>query len=235
SPNVEEAGYSDRIMQITAGNSTLTTQEAAQAIVGYGVWPDYDVGVGHAIDKETKPGPAVERFYTLDSIYWNQDWKGRVIRLPGALTDLGMFGQNCQFHFLMRSGFCVHVQVNASKFHQGMLLVAMVPEAQHPTIGTNDNAALSDETLAEIPVPQLTLFPHQLINLRTNNSATIIYPYTNCTPAENALTHNFVSLYIVPIVPLKFEKGASTTIPVTVSISPMFAEFSGLRNRVVAQ
>lgn len=235
SPTVEEAGYSDRIMQITAGNSTITTQEAAQAIVGYGVWPDYDVGVGHAIDKETKPGPAVERFYTLDSMYWNQAWKGRVIRLPGALTDVGMFGQNCQFHFLMRTGFCVHVQINASKFHQGMLLIAMVPEAQHPTIGTTDVVDLSDETLAEIPVPQMTLFPHQLINLRTNNSATIIYPYTNCTPAENALTHNFVSLYIVPIVPLKFEAGASTTIPVTVSISPMFASFSGLRNRVQTQ
>nr|WIW43224.1 MAG: polyprotein [Rousettus madagascariensis picornavirus] len=240
SPTVEEAGYSDRIMQLTAGNSMITTQEGAQAVVGYGVWPDYDPGVGNAIDAESKPGPAVERFYTLDSQQWNTNSPGWFYRLPGCLAHMGMFGQNLQYHFLSRSGYAVHVQVNASKFHQGCLLVVMIPECvmyNNPSMGKADfgNFTPTKEELRNLPTAQMTIFPHQLINLRTNNSATIIMPYTNSTPAENGLTHNPVTLVIIPVVDLKYSTGATPSIPITVSIAPMFASFSGLRNPVMRQ
>nr|AWK02675.1 polyprotein [Rhinolophus picornavirus] len=233
SPTVEEMGYSDRIMQITSGNSTITTQEAANAVVAYGVWPDTTVEVGEAIDKPTIPGPACDRFYTLDSIQWTTGWTGTGYELPGCLTDLGMFGQNCYYHFLMRSGYCVHVQCNASKFHQGMFLVVAIPECQSSSGERSDAVySLSDHDFSDYPKAQLTLFPHQMINLRTNNSATLILPYVNASPSENALSHNYWSVWLVPIVPLSYSPGATTVIPITVSIAPMNSSFSGLRNSV---
>uniref|UniRef100_A0AAU7E2L7 Genome polyprotein n=1 Tax=Taphozous bat picornavirus TaxID=3141909 RepID=A0AAU7E2L7_9VIRU len=234
SPTVEECGYSDRILQITSGNSTITTQEAAAAVVAYGVWPETDPGVGEAIDAQSTPGPSVERFYTMDSVQWTNNWKGYFYRLPAAIADLGVFGQNCAYHFLMRAGFCVHIQVNASPFHQGLLLCALVSE--YETLNSANNwfsyGELQDSETVKIGVAQATVYPHQFINLRTNNSATIIWPYTNVVPSENALTHNPVTLVIIPIVHLSYNQGATPTIPVTVSIAPMAAQFSGLRTSV---
>nr|WBV74372.1 polyprotein [Bat picornavirus BtSY4] len=234
SPNVEELGLSDRIGQLTAGNSAITTQEAAAAVVGYGEWPEYDSGVGEAIDRPTQPGPSVERFYTLDSVNWTSSSKGWIYRLPGAINDQGVFGQNCAYHFLCRTGYCVHVQLNASKFHQGMVLVAMVPEYRAVDVNNPGTAIeeMTEQHHLQVPINQLTLFPHQLVNVRTNNSATIIMPYTNCNPAESALTHNTVSLVIVPIVSLSYNTGATTYVPITVSVAPMCSQFSGLRNSV---
>nr|UMO75561.1 MAG: polyprotein [Raccoon dog picornavirus] len=241
SPTVEEGGYSDRIVQITSGNSTITSQEAANAVVAYGVWPDYDMGVGEAVDKMTTPGPSVERFYTFDSVMWtktsNEPWYWG---LPAQLTDMGVFGQNCQYHYLMKSGFCVHLQVNATKFHQGTLLVVAIPEMYipgwDPTPGIWDHGTLSgdkrDAFAKRYPYAQLPIFPHQLINLRTNNSATLILPYINACPAENAATHNYWTVVVVPIVPLDYAEGSSSEIPITMSIAPMNSAFSGLRNRV---
>nr|WPV63301.1 MAG: polyprotein [Jingmen bat picornavirus 1] len=233
SPNVEEAGYSDRLAQLTAGNSTITTQEAASAIVAYGQWPEYTPGVGESIDRQSEPGPSVDRFYTLNSVNWTNNVKGWFVNLPGALADLGVFGQNCAYHFLMRSGFCVHVQINASQFHQGMLMVAAIPEAQSSSGERSyDYGTLTDIDFADYPVAQLPLFPHQLINLRTNNSATLVLPYMNASPSENALSHNFWTIFIVPVVPLAYNAGATTAIPITISIAPMKSQFSGLRSSV---
>lgn len=234
SPTVEECGYSDRIMQLTSGNSTITTQEAASAVVAYATWPDYQDGSGEAIDKLTTPGPAVDRFYTFDSLDWTSSFTGYYWRFPGCLSDVGMFGQNCQYHYLMRSGFCIHVQVNASKFHQGMLMIAAIPEMQSSGLsGLADSGSIAVDNawFKEYPVAQLTLFPHQFINLRTNNSATIILPYVNSVPAECAITHNYWSLVIVPVVPLQYTAG-STIIPITLSVAPMSSSFSGLRQSV---
>nr|QXV86631.1 polyprotein [Sapelovirus sp.] len=237
SPTVEECGYSDRIVQLTSGNSTITTQEAANAVVAYGIWPEYNEGCGEAIDKLTEPGPAVDRFYTLDSVQWTQNWYGLRLQLPGALTDLGMFGQNCYYHYLMRSGFCVHTQINASKFHQGMLMVVAIPECEEETAPPSDFREFGTSEDLNVfyrryPLNQLTLFPHQFINLRTNNSSTIILPYINAFPAENANTHNYWTVAILPVVPLQYASGASTVVPITISVAPMASSFSGLRQSV---
>nr|UYA91639.1 polyprotein [Maser virus] len=230
SPTVEECGYSDRIAQLTAGNSTITTQEAANAVVAYGVWPSYTIGAGEAIDRLSEPGPEVDRFYTLDSVLWSTNTKGWFWKLPGCLTDLGMFGQNCAYHFLLRSGFMVHVQLNASKFHQGLVMVAAIPECESTLRG--DSGDLDEGFFVQYPTAQIPLFPHQLINLRTNNSATLVLPYVNNFPAECPLLHNYWTVVIIPVVPLRYQTGASTEIPVTVSIAPMYSSFAGLRGSV---
>ncbi|ACG63545.1 polyprotein [simian sapelovirus 2] len=238
SPNVEEAGYSDRIQQLVSGNSCITSQEAAKAIVAYGMYPSYNIDAGEALDLDTKPGPSCDRFYTFDALSWGSTEYGEwALPLPGGLSDMGVFGQNLKFHYLYRSGFCVNVQCNASKFHQGMLLVAMVPEHQTPTQLANGWAYREGEKYCgkQYPTEQLTLFPHQFINLRTNNSATIIYPYTNVTPASFGLAHNFVTLIVRVVVPLSYNTGASTQVPITVSVAPMCSCFAGLRGSVDRQ
>nr|AHA35323.1 VP4VP2 [rhinovirus B4] len=65
SPNIEACGYSDRVEQITLGNSTITTQEAANSIVAYGEWPSFlDDSDASDVNKTTKPDTSACRFYT---------------------------------------------------------------------------------------------------------------------------------------------------------------------------
>nr|AWU78854.1 polyprotein [Coxsackievirus A8] len=250
SPSVEACGYSDRVAQLTVGNSTITTQEAANIVLAYGEWPEYCPDRdATAVDKPTRPDVSVNRFYTMSTQMWQDTSKGWYWKFPDVLTKTGVFGQNAQYHYLYRSGFCIHVQCNASKFHQGALLVAAVPEmvlganssdpkpntAKHPEFattmpgangGTFENPYIMD---AGIPLSQALIFPHQWINLRTNNCATIIVPYINAVPFDSAINHNNFTLIVVPISPLKYCTGATTAIPITVTIAPLNSEFCGLR------
>ncbi len=260
SPTVEACGYSDRIIQITRGDSTITSQDVANAVVAYGVWPHYLTPQdATAIDKPSQPETSSNRFYTLESKTWDSSSKGWWWKLPDALKDMGIFGQNMYYHFLGRSGYTVHVQCNASKFHQGTLIVAMIPEHQlasarhgnltagynftHPGENGRNVGQLRTEYLDKQPsddnwlnfdgtlLGNITIFPHQFINLRSNNSATIIVPYVNAVPMDSMLRHNNWSLVIIPICELQVDTGVPATVPITISISPMFAEFSGARAR----
>ncbi|ABO69373.1 polyprotein [rhinovirus A64] len=259
SPTVEACGYSDRIIQITRGDSTITSQDVANAVVGYGVWPHYLTPQdATAIDKPTQPDTSSNRFYTLESKTWASNSKGWWWKLPDALKDMGIFGQNMYYHFLGRAGYTIHVQCNASKFHQGTLIVAAIPEHQlasahkgnvttgynytHPGESGRDvsvevrdtaNYQPSDDAWLNFDgtlLGNITIFPHQFINLRSNNSATLILPYVNAVPMDSMLRHNNWSLVIIPICPLETES-VDTTVPITISISPMYAEFSGARAR----
>ncbi|MCL8579081.1 hypothetical protein NAB26_18400, partial [Proteus mirabilis] len=256
SPTAEECGYSDRVRSITLGNSTITTQECANVVVGYGVWPDYlHDDEATAEDQPTQPDVATCRFYTLESIQWQKTSDGWWWKFPEALKDMGLFGQNMHYHYLGRSGYTIHVQCNASKFHQGCLLVVCVPEAEMgcATVANEVNAAaLSSGEVAKyfaktsatgtntvqnivtnagmgVGVGNLTIFPHQWINLRTNNSATIVMPYINSVPMDNMFRHYNFTLMIIPFVPLDFTAEASTYVPITVTVAPMCAEYNGLR------
>nr|WAK75533.1 polyprotein [rhinovirus A12] len=263
SPTVEACGYSDRIIQITRGDSTITSQDIANAVVAYGVWPHYlSAEDANAIDKPTRPDTSSNRFYTLESKQWMENSKGWWWKLPDALKDMGIFGENMFYHFLGRAGYTIHVQCNASKFHQGTLMVVAIPEHQLAYIGTgnvtvgykhthpgesgriiannadnntrqpsDDNWLNCDGTL----MGNLPIFPHQFINLRTNNSATLILPYMNCVPMDSMLRHNNWSLLIIPVCPLQVDQQATRFVPITISISPMFAEFSGARNATIPQ
>uniref|UniRef100_Q9QL88 Genome polyprotein n=4 Tax=Coxsackievirus B6 TaxID=74561 RepID=POLG_CXB6S len=256
SPTVEECGYSDRVRSITLGNSTITTQECANVVVAYGVWPDYlHDDEATAEDQPTQPDVATCRFYTLDSVSWQSSSAGWWWKFPDALSNMGLFGQNMQYHYLGRSGYTIHVQCNASKFHQGCLLVVCVPEAEMGCSNLNNAPLAADLSAGEVArqftvepangqnqvqtavhnaamgvaVGNLTIFPHQWINLRTNNSATIVMPYINSVPMDNMFRHNNFTLMIIPFAKLAYSDGASTFVPITVTIAPMNAEYNGLR------
>nr|BBC70754.1 polyprotein [Enterovirus G] len=246
SPSAEACGYSDRVAQLTLGNSTITTQEAANITVAYGEWPEYLSDFdATAVDKTTKPGVACDRFYTLPGKKWEADSLGWEWKLPDALTQLGVFGQNCQFHYLSRCGWTIHVQCNATKFHQGCLLVLAIPEHQ---LGYKNDIEF-EQTMPGINGRNITdafnledgtslanslIYPHQWINLRTNNSATLVLPYMNCIPMDSAIRHSNWSLVIIPVAPLEHATGTTPFVAVTVTIAPMKSEFSGLR-RAIAQ
>nr|AGP25526.1 polyprotein [Enterovirus B] len=255
SPSAEECGYSDRVRSITLGNSTITTQEGANVVVAYGEWPQYlSDKEATAEDQPTQPDVATCRFYTLESVQWQENSRGWWWKFPEMLKDMGLFGQNMHYHYLGRAGYTIHVQCNASKFHQGCLLVVCVPEAEmgSATVGQAfDFTALTNQdtphTFTEgastgkqvqtavcnagmgVGVGNLTIFPHQWINLRTNNSATIVMPYINSVPMDNMFRHYNFTLMIIPFAPLAFSTGATTYVPITVTIAPMHAEYNGLR------
>ncbi|AJO54283.1 polyprotein [Rhinovirus C] len=263
SPTIEACGFSDRLKQITIGSSTITTQDAVNTIVAYGEWPSYLSDIdATSVDKPTHPETSSDRFYTLESVIWDGSSKGWWWKLPDCLKDMGIFGQNMYHHAMGRSGYIIHTQCNATKFHSGCLLVAVVPEHQlayiggdntqvnyehtHPgerghTIGSNSDRGNNqpDENLFfncnGTLLGNLTIFPHQLINLRTNNSSTIVVPYINCVPMDSMLRHNNVSLVVIPICPLRKSGNVSQTLPITISIAPDKSEFSGARQSVAAQ
>nr|QMS47693.1 polyprotein [Enterovirus C] len=262
SPNVEACGYSDRVLQLTLGNSTITTQEAANSVVGYGQWPTYlNAKDANPVDQPTEPDVSACRFYTLKSVEWKTESRGWWWKLPDALKDMGLFGQNMYYHYLGRSGYTVHVQCNASKFHQGALGVFAVPEyclagdsdvKNSYTTYKNANPgedggvfvdAFTAATAASrkfCPIDYLFgcgvltgnafVFPHQIINLRTNNSATLVLPYVNSLAIDCMAKHNNWGLAIIPLSKLQFPDTSSTEIPITVTIAPMCCEFNGLRN-----
>nr|QQL13751.1 polyprotein [Echovirus E11] len=256
SPSAEECGYSDRVRSITLGNSTITTQECANVVVAYGRWPEYlSDEEATAEDQPTQPDVATCRFYTLESVTWEKDSPGWWWKFPDALKDMGLFGQNMYYHYLGRAGYTIHVQCNASKFHQGCLLVVCVPEAEmgcSDVDGTVNEHAISEGEIAKkfsatatngthtvqsivtnagmgVGVGNLTIYPHQWINLRTNNSATIVMPYINSVPMDNMFRHHNFTLMIIPFVSLDYSTDASTYVPITVTVAPMCAEYNGLR------
>nr|WBV79882.1 polyprotein [Poliovirus 1] len=265
SPNIEACGYSDRVLQLTLGNSTITTQEAANSVVAYGRWPEYlRDSEANPVDQPTEPDVAACRFYTLETVSWTKESRGWWWKLPDALRDMGLFGQNMYYHYLGRSGYTVHVQCNASKFHQGALGVFAVPEmclagdsATTTTHTSYQNANPGEKggtftgtftpdnnqtTPARrfCPVDYLFgngtlmgnafVFPHQIINLRTNNCATLVLPYVNSLSIDSMVKHNNWGIAIIPLAPLNFASESSPEIPITLTIAPMCCEFNGLRN-----
>nr|AIB00476.1 polyprotein [Poliovirus 1] len=265
SPNIEACGYSDRVLQLTLGNSTITTQEAANSVVAYGRWPEYlRDSEANPVDQPTEPDVAACRFYTLDTVSWTKESRGWWWKLPDALRDMGLFGQNMYYHYLGRSGYTVHVQCNASKFHQGALGVFAVPEmclagdsnttTMHTSYqnanpgekgGTFTGTFTPDDNQTSparrfCPVDYLFgngtllgnafVFPHQIINLRTNNCATLVLPYVNSLSIDSMAKHNNWGIAILPLAPLNFASESSPEIPITLTIAPMCCEFNGLRN-----
>nr|QWN56645.1 polyprotein [rhinovirus C44] len=254
SPTVEACGFSDRLKQITIGNSTITTQDALNTVLAYGEWPEYLSDIdATSVDKPTHPETSSDRFYTLASVEWVGTSKGWWWKLPDALKDMGIFGQNLYYHSMGRAGYIIHTQCNATKFHSGALLVVLIPEHQLAYAGGTkanvgyvhthpgeDGHEIRDRGKGSHEPDEdpffncngtlfgnLTIFPHQIINLRTNNSSTIISPYINCQPMDNMLKHNNLTLLIVPLVNLRPAPNASPSVSITISVAPYKSEFSG--------
>ncbi|ATG32104.1 polyprotein P1 [cadicivirus B1] len=225
-------GTSDRILSVTAGSCGVSAQEAVTVRDGWAGEKPTDVGVPCS-DKPTLPGPAAERLEYV----WKAEWTANAnvdenifpkkLAIPQCLfidtptNPSTTFLPNAARHALSRASFTVVVTVNANPFTAGVLLVVAIPN-----VPTNEDFPDPDSTL---PISQLTLYPHQFINLKTNNQATLHLPYHGPGPLMN---HHSTSMY--RICGFVFSKLVKTnaisggTVRYTVQVAPMDVEFYGL-------
>ncbi|AOQ26211.1 polyprotein [Rosavirus C] len=237
------AGTSDRLLEVAIGTTTLSSQEAVTVRQGYPTDP-------YPLPNESKPpidtptplGPAGERLHQIKDWQWQDGYYSPAYaqmwcRLPQDLmkdtvdNPSNLFYPTAQRHTLHSSDFIVTVTVNANPFTSGCLLVVAIPNYPHSP--QDSMMALYYENKPGYFVRhQLTLFPHQFINLKTNNQATLILPYHG--PAPVSPQHTRVTwtvcvfvwsrLYLTPY---------TSTNPVTVSMmaAATNASFYGLSPR----
>nr|UMO75556.1 MAG: polyprotein P1 [Hedgehog dicipivirus 3] len=226
-------GTSDRILSVTAGSCGTSAQEAVTVRDGWA--GDVPVKIdAPCSDKPTLPGPAAER---LEYVHW-ATWGENaaidtnifpIINIPQCLyandnaNPSTTFLPNAMRHHYSRANFTVVVTVNANPFTAGVLCVVAIPN--FPILG----AYPSDE-INTMPISQLTLFPHQFINLKTNNQATLILPYHGPGPVFD---HSTTSLYrlcgIVFSKIVKTSAMAGGEITYNIQVAPSDVEFYGLR------
>lgn len=77
---------------------------------------------------------------------------------------------------------------------------------------------------------QWTLYPHQILNLRTGTSVSLEVPYLNVAPSSAVGVHNTWTLLVAVLTPLKYATGVSPTIDITVSVAPREPVWNGIRH-----
>lgn len=267
-PQTEEYEASDRIEVEQSGTSTLITQ-ATVGTSGYRGAKQLDKTTTAAADQPTTIGPAGDRFITLVAQPWTTtqkvySWQAAHLPVSLLLAQPSPFRSMAARHHLMRCGWKVQVQVNATRFHGGALGVFMIPEftpafltgaqvaakAQWQTFAnwyepqdirdlpkyrfTKSITAVSQWTHTRTTDVGLTpeslfLFPHQIINPRTNSSVSLEVPYVGCVPSIDPSIYNPWAIVVVVLRRLQYADGATPTLSITCSVCPSDLTFHGLR------
>lgn len=167
-----------------------------------------------------------------------------------------VFAKNLKTHSYTKVGFEVTVQVNTSPFHSGLLGLFLVPEFTRfgPTnltwkdltekrtlIGNTDlyedqtfeNFILEDKNsfdMGDFTPEQFLLFPHQFINPKDTNIATVNVPYVNIAPTSDPTVHTVWTAVVMVVSPLNYAVGASPTVGITMTVTPKNSVFNGLRH-----
>nr|AFB77698.1 polyprotein P1 [Canine picodicistrovirus] len=221
-------GTSDRLLALTAGTGCISSQEAVTVRSGWaGIEPTSVPNP--STDTPTDPGPAGNRFtYTrsgewstdtaVDSMIFELDLPGEV--MTSTLSAPGTtFGPTADRHALGRFDFVVTVTVNANPFTSGCMLLVALP--MYPSVSYTTNSLYSPS--------QLPIFPHQFINLRTTNQATLYLPFVSPSPLMDPSIGN-----IYKVVALVYAKLRKTTelsggpVTYTVSVAPIESKFHGV-------
>ncbi|AOQ26202.1 polyprotein [Rosavirus B] len=238
----QSTATSDRLLEVSVGSTSMSSQDAVTVRDG---WP----GDGQIprplpppVDKPTPLGPAGERLRTLAVADWNArlGFNNPLLYayLPNDLTKdsstdpSNLFHPTADRHALMRSDILVVVTVNANPFTSGLLLVVAVPNCP-PTRW--DQLVINPQSNEHNWIPayfsrqQLTLFPHQFINLKTNNQATLVLPYVGMAPVM-AHHHRYMYRLFVFEWSQLYRTPYTSNTPVTVTLQAAVtnAEFYGL-------
>ncbi|ACL15188.1 polyprotein, partial [cosavirus A4] len=190
----------------------------------------------------------------------NQAYTAQWVRLTQELRQDhkgNVFAKNLKSHAFAKLGFEVTVQVNTSPFHCGMLGLFLVPEFTRPgpvnlewkdltekSVIINNTDIYKPQTYAgdrafdtegsfdmgDFTPEQFMLFPHQLINPKDNNIATVRVPYINIAPTNDPTVHTVWTAVVMVLVPLNFSEGASPTVSITMTITPIGSVFNGLHH-----
>ncbi|ATY47698.1 polyprotein [cardiovirus F1] len=249
--NTEEMeNLSDRVAKDIAGNTATNTQSTVGRLFGYGARHAGEHPTSCA-DTATDDVLAAERYYTFQLAPWTQaqtPFSLLRVPLPHALAgeDGGVFGSTLRRHYLVKCGWRVQVQCNASQFHEGCLLVFLAPEFPTKTDFSVDSQWVDGSiyaagspparmpfTLAHCNPWQWTLFPHQFLNLRTNTTVDLEVPYVSIGPSVSWTQHAQWTLVVAVITPLQFAAGSSPNVDITCSIQPVKPVFNGLRHETV--
>ncbi|AFJ04539.1 polyprotein [cosavirus F1] len=168
-----------------------------------------------------------------------------------------IFTKNMKSHAYLKAGYEVTLQVNTSPFHCGLVGLFMVPEwtrygptgeiswtnlltrltlvknndLYEPQTYTSPSTLIEDYSfdLADFTPEQMMLFPHQFINPKDTNIATVRVPYVNAAPTNDPTVHTIWTAVVMVICPLNFSNGASPIVNMTLTITPVNSVFNGLR------
>nr|AFY10938.1 polyprotein [Equine rhinitis A virus] len=219
----ETTNIEDRIETTVVGVTIINSQGSVGTTYCYSK-PD-SKAPSTVSDPVTRLGPTLSRHYTFKVGEWPHSQShghAWICPLPGdKLKKMGSFHEVVKAHHLVKNGWDVVVQVNASFAHSGALCVAAVPEYEH----THEKALKWSEL--EEPAytyQQLSVFPHQLLNLRTNSSVHLVMPYIGPGPTTNLTLHNPWTIVILILSELT---GPGQTVPVTMSVAPIDAMVNG--------
>nr|QHN64364.1 polyprotein [Cosavirus F] len=183
----------------------------------------------------------------------------QAVKLTKKMADeefSNLFGKTMLTHAFHKTGYEVTLQVNTSPFHAGLLGLFLVPEFTRqpeqktgwdlfssyiplldnvnvfnpPTFSQLDKFVYPPSfDVASSSPEQFFLYPHQLINPKETNIATVRVPYVNVCPTSDRTVHNNWTAVIMVLSPLMYSSGASPTIQMTLSVTPLNPVFNGLR------
>ncbi|AAT01783.1 polyprotein [Foot-and-mouth disease virus SAT 1] len=195
----------DRIMTTSHGTTTSTTQSSVGVTYGYALADKFLPGP-NTNGLETRVEQA-ERFFKHKLCDWTPDQEFGTTHILELPTDhKGIYGQLVDSHAYIRNGWDVQVSATATQFNGGCLLVAMVPE-----LCKLDNREKY----------QLTLFPHQFLNPRTNTTAHIQVPYLGVDRHDQGTRHKAWTLVVMVLAPYTNDQTiGSTKAEVYVNIAP---------------
>lgn len=226
----EDFENSDRVGKVQAGATTLVTQHTVgcQTYTGQ-IKPCQPTC---AADHPTEAGPSVDRFVTWKAWEWNTDaeYDGCYMPLPfDMLTKNTPAAALARRHYLMNCGWHVQVQVNATRFHGGALGVFLVPQFVADAQTDLNGTEIDNGQYTKFNPQQMFLYPHQILNPRTNSSVEIKVPYAHCTPGCDPTQSAPWTIVILVLSRLSYATGATTSLPVYVSVRPLHTEYHGIR------
>ncbi len=248
----ETTNLSDRVYTEKVGNTAINTQSFVGRLLGYAK-RHTGRAIMSASDEPAVASPSTQRFFSIRLAQWtaSQGPYDYITFTPTRrlLQGAGVFSTMLQNHTLFKSGWRVQVQVNASQFHSGALLVFFAPEFlkaqisdeeithewddlinwQNPHLNAWDKVDSKINLFSQTP-EQWTLYPHQILNLRTNSTVSLEVPYVNCTPGEYCDNHSSWTLVICVLSKLTFPSGSSSALDVNLSIAPVKPVWHGVHH-----
>nr|QWT77162.1 polyprotein [Foot-and-mouth disease virus SAT 2] len=195
----------DRIVTTRHGTTTSTTQSSVGITYGYADADSFRPGPNTS-GLETRVQQA-ERFFKEKLFDWTSDKPFGTLHVLELPKDhKGIYGSLTDAYTYMRNGWDVQVTATSTQFNGGSLLVAMVPEL----------CSMRDREEF-----QLSLYPHQFINPRTNTTAHIQVPYLGVNRHDQGKRHQAWSLVVMVLTPLTTEAQMNSgTVEVYANIAP---------------
>nr|ABD67461.1 polyprotein [Foot and mouth disease virus C] len=201
----------DRILTTRNGHTTSTTQSSVGVTFGYATAEDSTSGPNTS-GLETRVHQA-ERFFKMALFDWvpSQNF-GHMHKVVLPHEPKGVYGGLVKSYAYMRNGWDVEVTAVGNQFNGGCLLVALVPEM---------------DDISDREKYQLTLYPHQFINPRTNMTAHITVPYVGVNRYDQYKQHRPWTLVVMVVAPLTTNTAGAQQIKVYANIAPTNVHVAG--------